>query len=437
MDLYRFDEISSRPGFGQQAKNFDYNPVRRGYYVGAPDLDIAWDEAKSAFTINYLHQPHRIPSHDQYANPIAGDGEEAIEFKRTAEKCHTGSPVSGQANYNENYIHPSLTASLENPQRRLGGIMVYNWARNVAQRESDIDWTNPDIINPECVGNGPDDFHSGQYLTFDDYFSSPQKAQIAWEKTLWHKLGFSYNQLANSNSYEQERRQDIKPNRPNDPKSNDMRMYGISTTGDIGVSINPTISTTYNDNEKEYHEQEGNIRNYSNVDINTAYLPFTTDGTITNAEGGRGGGGDMDGSVDNSKSYLGSMYKLMTSALVSTQGRAIFGQNLPTLNQNGYMIVSSDIIDTHGDSVKNGQNMAILGLIPLGSFASQDFITSSNQMVHIIGQEKVINSIKINIVNPDLTPADLDANSSVIIKIVRPVQPPPHIKTTRVEAATK
>ena len=145
----------------------------------------------------------------------------------------------------------------------------------------------------------------------------------------------------------------------------------------------------------------------------------------------------MDGSVDNSKSYLGSMYKLMTSALVSTQGRAIFGQNLPTLNQNGYMIVSSDIIDTHGDSVKNGQNMAILGLIPLGSFASQDFITSSNQMVHIIGQEKVINSIKINIVNPDLTPADLDTNSSVIIKIVRPVQPPPHIKTTRVEAATK
>ena len=213
----------------------------------------------------------------------------------------------------------------------------------------------------------------------------------------------------------------------------------MTTTGDMSVSINPTISTTYNDNEKIYHEMAvaGNIRAYNNLDINTPYLPFTTDGTITKAEAGRTGDGNLPGDLDNSKSYFGSMYELMSTALVSTQGRPIQAQNLPVLNNNGYLIVNSDIIDTHSDSIKNGQNMCMLGIIPLGTFSSQDFITNSNQMVHIVGQTKILNSIKINIVNPDLTPADLDENSSVILKIVRPVQQPEHITNTRVEAAVK
>lgn len=439
MDLYRFDDLSRRQTFGDQAKNFDYNPMRRGYYIGTPDLELNWDESKSSFTFNYLHQSHRIPSHDQYANPIDGDGTECIEFKRLAQKCRTGSADPGQATYNQSYVHPSVAGSFENPQRRLGGIMIYNWARNVAQQHSDIDWRNPDVMNQECVGNGPDDYHSGHYLTFEDYFSSPDKAKAAWQKTIWHKLGFSYNQMANPASYEQERRMDMIPGVPNDPKTDNMRLYGMTTTGDMSVSINPTISTTYNDNEKVYHDGEtaGNIRAYNNLDINTPFLPFTTDGTITNIEAGRPGAGNLPGSVDNSKSYFGSMYELMSSALVSTQGRPIQAQNLPVLNSNGYLVVNSDIIDTHSDSIKNGQNMCMLGIIPLGTFSSQDFITNSNQMVHIVGQTKVINSIKINIVNPDLTPADLDENSSVILKIVRPVQQPKHITTTRVEAATK
>jgi len=438
MELYRFDDLSRRPQFGDQAKNFDYNPLRRGYFVGTPDLELNWDEAKSSFTFNYLHQSHRIPSHDQYANPIEGDGTEAIEFKRLAQKCRTGSPRvdAGEGVYNQNFVHPSVAGSFENPQRRLGGIMIYNWARKIAQEHSDIDWRNPEVMNQECVGNGPDAYHSGNYLTFEDYFSSPEKAKVAWAKTIWHKLGFSYNQMANPGSYEQERRMDMIPNVANDTKTLDMRLYGMTTTGDMSVSINPTISTTYNDNEKVYHDNEvpGNIRAYNNLDINTPYLPFTKDGKITKAEAGRTGDGDLPGDLDNSKSYFGSMYELMSTALVSTQGRPIQAQNLPILNRNGYLIVNSDIIDTHSDSIKNGQNMCMLGIIPLGTFASQDFITSSNQMVHIVGQTKIVNSIKINIVNPDLTPADLDENSSVIIKIVRPVQQPPHIKNTRVEA---
>lgn len=439
MDLYRFDDLSRRSTFGDQAKNFDYNPMRRGMFLGTPDLELNWDETKSSFTFNYLHQSHRIPSHDQYANPIEGDGTECIEFKRLAQKCRTGSPNNASEVYNADYVHPSVAGSFENPQRRLGGIMVYNWARKIAQKYSDIDWRNPDIMNQECVGNGPDAYHSGNYLTFEDYFSAPDKAKAAWAKTIWHKLGFSYNQMANPGSYEQERRMDVIPDDPNDRKTQDMRLYGMTTTGDISVSINPTISTTYNDNEKLYHEQEvaGNIRAYNNLDINTPFLPFTTDGTITKAEAGRTGDGDLDGDVDNSKSYVGSMFELMSTALVSTQGRPIQAQNLPVLNNNGYLVVNSDIIDTHSDSIKNGQNMCMLGIIPLGTFSSQDFITNSNQMVHIVGQTKIINSIKINIVNPDLTPADLDENSSVILKIVRPVQQPEHITNTRVEAAVK
>ena len=80
------------------------------------------------------------------------------------------------------------------------------------------------------------------------------------------------------------------------------------------------------------------------------------------------------------------------------------------------------MLDAHEDSVKNGKNMPILGIVPLSGLATNDFLNSIEPLVHIINQEKILNSIKFKVLYPNLTNPDIDENSSVLLKIVRPVQ---------------
>ncbi len=411
MGLFYIDDFSLTNGIN--AKNFNYNPTRRGYYIGAPEFNVEWNTEKSAYTIKNLHQPFRINSHDQYANPIEGEGEIAVEFKRFSKIIQEGTPAT-----NTKFIHPDMRRGMENSQDRYGGVSVYNWARNSARKYADIDIFDPANFNQNYL----------HLLTWDDHFSSKPKAKIAWNNTLWAQMGFTYEQLADTANYE------LPPHRYDVPTTN-TNFYGTTTRAKIDCSLNSSIATTYNPNDAEYFDIGAQpIRAYNHCDINTSYLGYTTDGTIpTSAQQPNIPIPDpnnppmLDGQVDSSKCFFSSNYQSQTASLITTSDRPLIATGLPRLNTQGYLIVSSDIIDTHEDSIKNSQNLPMIGVVPLGTFSSQDFITSENQMVHILGQTKIINSIKIQIYNPDLTPADLDSFSSVILKIVRPVQLPKQI----------
>tara|TARA_R110000868_G_scaffold158336_1_gene386381 strand:+ start:2572 stop:5499 length:2928 start_codon:yes stop_codon:yes gene_type:complete len=404
-----------------QADDWNYNPVRRGYFVGTPDFTLNWSSETSSFQMNNLHNSMRVSSHDQYGNAIEAEGEKCIIYKRLAD-THTYGTASNRLvqpgdpdTQNLNFIDPTLSRSLENPSERYGGIAVHNWAETAAKKYSDLDWDNPAVFNQDAI--------QGHYLRFEDYFSSNQKARIAWKKTIWAKLGFTFDQLASKNGYERMRRYDTDKQTQEAIGLNNA-VYGTTTKGNFGVDIFPEIATTYNPNEKSYGENGSQpIRSYNAVDINTSWLPYTKSGTIPKAAQTLGETGNLTGTVDTSKEYFSSFYKNATSTIVLDNGRSINALDLPTLNTYGYYVITSDIIDTHEDSIKNSQNLPMIGLIPLASFTAADFITSANQMIHIIGQPKILNSIKIRILNPDLTPAELDPNSSVIMKIVRPVAP--------------
>ncbi len=402
--------------FGQSGINFNYNPMRRGIYVGAPKLKIDWSSATSSFTIDYLHMPHHISSHDNYGNANEAEGTEALYVKRLTSQASVGQPNPGQPNYNPNFIHPDMRRGMENPVERTTGISVYNWAVNSARRYSDVNWQDGTVFNQDYTN----------ILTWDDYFTTKEIAEEAWKKTLWGKLGFSYDQLANSDNWDRGlKRYDVRIGEDFSVGGKDYRMYGTSTRSSYGVDANSTISTTYNPNEKAYFQQGAQpIRAYNQMDVNTSYLGYTTSTDIPKTAQGDNSGGNMPGAVDTAKSFFSSMYQQATAAYVATTGRSIRGQFLPTLNDNGYYVITSDVIDTHEDSIKNNQNLPLLGLVPLATITAQDFITSQNQMIHIVGQEKVINSIVIKILNPDLTNANLEPNSSVVLKIIRPVPNP-------------
>ena len=111
-----------------------------------------------------------------------------------------------------------------------------------------------------------------------------------------------------------------------------------------------------------------------------------------------------------------SMLLASQTTSIEAQENDIIANNLPTLTTTGFLIISSDIVDK-ASSIKESDNLAVLGTIPLSSLSSQDFITSFNSMVHQIYQPKIINSIKIKIMNPDLTLPQLQSDSTIVFQI--------------------
>ena len=72
--------------------------------------------------------------------------------------------------------------------------------------------------------------------------------------------------------------------------------------------------------------------------------------------------------------------------------------------------------------MKRGTPISLLGIVPISNLSNQDFIQSRNDIVHTIQNTTVLNSIKIKVLKPDLTAPRLQDSSSVILKIVRPLQ---------------
>ena len=122
-------------------------------------------------------------------------------------------------------------SALETPMGSNGGIAVFNWGEEVAQKYGDIDRSDTDKYaqTPQAQN----------MWSFEEYFSSKEKAIDAWKHTLWHRLGFTYDQLQNRDGWTQS-------NFSNEIASNNTRLFGATTRPEINTSIIPTISSTYN-----------------------------------------------------------------------------------------------------------------------------------------------------------------------------------------------
>ena len=66
--------------------------------------------------------------------------------------------------------------------------------------------------------------------------------------------------------------------------------------------------------------------------------------------------------------------------------------------------------------------MGLLGVVPFSQQATNDFMSNTEPLIHILNQKKIINSIKFKVLYPNLKNPEIDPNSSIILKIIRPVQ---------------
>lgn len=495
---------------GVTPTNFAYDIFKQGYYVGTPDFSFSYDSDKSSYSIQGLHQSKRMPSCDARGNPTAAEGQTGLYLKRTAEyftdffvnpvrsngrvTTINGIPPNQQTdaqkryvtNYNKNGGSNGFVANIKNVlnknESRVGGVAIYNWAMTTARKLGDI---KPETYQePDYLGNNQkvyDDNYT--YLwTFQEYFSTREKALAAWDTTIWARLGFSFDNLQNTDSWEkchyydlpvdkydnQFQPDDSNPNN-NHPrndrmtkdnfyfeertqmffKNEDFKVYGKTTDASIGVDSAPTISTTFNNKIFDYTPDKTPevpspsaipqiIRTYDNHDTATPFLPTIAalDSTLFPATNpvlrslikSNGTSSSADGNLkahpaafDTSYGYDNSLYGFKSCVPVSVESKEILASKLPQLSTQGYYLVSSDIIDGYQDDTKQGNNLPLLGIVPISNLSNQDFIAAQSDITHTLQQAKVLNSIKIKILNPDLTSPILKESSSVILSITTPL----------------
>jgi hypothetical protein len=280
---------------------------------------------------------------------------------------------------------------------RLGGIIIHNFAYSTAKRLG----TKKGILDSDLVKNK---------YKFKEFFNTELEAKNAWKTTIWSRLGFSYEQLNDDGNFE-----NIKYYN----NSTSTRLPGITTNTYLDNSIIQQISSLICDSsfsapptidpktKKPTNDlvkvalTSGQLRSFTLADANN------TSDLVT---------------IDSVGLYTGSIYNQCIMIPIEAAGRPISARNLPILSKVGYYLITSDILDGYNDIVKNGDPLALLGVVAKSSLSNQDFIYSSQDIVNTITQEKIINKIKIRFLNPDLTTPDLESNSSVILRIDLPIQ---------------
>ena len=375
------------------ASGANYVPLRNQMYIGTADFSLDYNNDKSSFELSGLHTPYVFPSHDTFYNPQALSGKQGTFFRRmndfTKQEIISGITDATAKNL--------LQSSITNPMTRLGGIIIHNFAYSTAKRLG----TKKGILDADVVKNK---------YKFKEFFNTELEAKNAWKTTIWSRLGFSYEQLNDDGNFE-----NIKYYN----NSTSIRLPGITTNTYLDNSIIQQISSLICDSSfsapptidpktkkptgdlVKVALTSGQLRSFTLADANN------TSDLVT---------------IDTVGLYTGSIYNQCLMIPIEAAGRPISARNLPILSKVGYYLITSDILDGYNDIVKNGDPLALLGVVAKSSLSNQDFIYSSQDIVNTITQEKIINKIKIRFLNPDLTTPDLESNSSVILRIDLPIQ---------------
>tara|TARA_S200002703_G_scaffold9172_2_gene9078 strand:- start:658 stop:3126 length:2469 start_codon:yes stop_codon:yes gene_type:complete len=390
--------------------NSRLNYFDKGITVGTDNPVLLYNADKSGFAFDRFHQPRKFPTNDKYGNEFSDRaGQEGFYIKRFStgnflgqisilENIYDFTTYTGSPADNPNY--DVINSVVQTFMTKTGGIEVFNWANLTALAEGNAERNNS---------------YTSDLMTFREFFKTEADAQNAWQKTLWYKLGFSYQQLQNPNSW----------GKAKFYTSDAVPHTGFSTDAIIDASSQTTISTLFNSFSSTTDDKKptsgafpkptinGGIQLYNNLDVNVPAHEFSNNGS----------------SVQETvvvAPYQGSFYEAAVMIPVISETEQEIADNLPTLSTHGYFLISSDIVGDV-DIANNADPLSLLDVVPLSSLSNQDFIADRTQIVHTLTNPKVINNISIAILKPDLTAPLLEPNSSVILKIEKPMPAPTEI----------
>ena len=371
-----------------------------GYKIGATEFNMSYSTDRNGFEFNHLHQPYRPPTHDIFGNPIQNSGTEAIglpNFHREFDVPFPNpAPSTGGTDQTTN--RQNCISSVLAPITRISGVIIQNAALKTAQKLSDLATPLP------TTGNN--------MFLFKDHFTSEKEARKAWDKCIWSRLGFDYDQLNSQRHFE----------RISAFNSTPHFLQGFTTNAEIDSTIQPSIAGVINPSTSFPSlgaSTDGavvdNVQTFNFIDMGTPRRPPVAKYPDP-----------KDQVYNNIKQFTGNVNSFTRTCLhITTTDRPLIGRKLPTLSPFGYYLITSNIVPNHDDIVAKGSPLPLLGVVPKSSLSSQDFIFTDNEITHTLTNPLVLNSIKVSVLNPDLTSPQLDDNSSVILKIIYPQETEP------------
>ena len=381
-----------------------YNLFEQGMGVGTTGFNVNYDAQRSAFSIQKAHETRRKPTHDLYGNSLANPGVGVSYVKLPCRKAQSDAgetPGGGGATpMTTNQLSTILTLI-----QRYSGVCIYNWAYNTCLSQGDIN-KKEELKLPD-----DDDAKLDQYCKFQEWFNNEDNAKRAWNKTLWKRLGFTYEDLQAETAFTQQKFfGNAKETSP-----------GFTTRNQIGSSAMPFVSTLYNPLAESGTDNKppaggtialpavNGVQSFNLLNVNIPQDRFQNNTT-----------GDILPTVAQ---YQSSFYTAAVMFPIETTELDVTASNLPILSDNGYLYVLSNLVEEN-DVVKFKDNVGLLDQLPKSNLSNQDFISDRTAIIHTLSNEKILNSIRIQILNPDLTNVDLQPNSSILVKITRPLEKP-------------
>ncbi len=391
-----------------QISNLPFSIYGTGHMVGCTGFQLDFNEEQQLFTVQGLAEPRREATNDRMGNLNPDPSKACVYIRRNSPQLQTFTINSGTPTEEEDY---GIHSCLEAPMSRIGGCYIFNWGVATAKRLR----TNHET-------------KTGDFLkSFQDFFNNEEEAKEAWKETLWFRLGFQYDQFQNTDAWGTSKfyMDTAEPN------------VGFTTDTILDDSTIPFASTLYSnidynqptkDNapvipagQKFARPNVQNLQVFNMLDVNVPSLALSN--AITPIAAGQPNAGTP---VTCVLPYNGTFFDTAVMIGVLSSEVPTQADKLPALSTDGYLLITSPTFQNN-DQISNACPVCLLDMMPLSALSNQDFVSDKNELIHVLSNEKVIDSIEIRVLRPDLTEPILDTNSSVLIKITTPAQTVPNL----------
>jgi hypothetical protein len=314
--------------------NDNFSPER---YCGTHSFTLSYsDDKTNRFSFKNLHEPYKLPSITK--------SQDASTFAAQQATKYNTNKSTGNVNY-------PIDASM--------GIMVTNFGFEEV-KQTDKYKTLKQIYDDELAAHGAGHRKTliAEYnlnvTKFKDFFNTEREAKEAWAKTLWSRLGFTYEQLGDI-SQTVETVQTIKPfdsgegvfsatqERLNKWSLGKQELKGIITHNDFDFS---DIQACANLGANPIQVNNNNVNMFDSVSF---AKPIKDDELFITSAGSQAPKVDV---------LFGMNLKNEFSVMSSSQ--SIDADTLPDLNAgNSYYLITSDIVKPNGLDA-NGDPMNLI-----------------------------------------------------------------------------
>jgi hypothetical protein len=386
-----FNEVSATNKLYSNTSVFD--SVSNGVLLGSTDFAVNYNSTTSTFELQFLHSPFRSPEYDKFGNSFANPAQVGALVRRVTNSINTQGITRQYLKQNgfSQKTSDAIITALESPLTRETGVMVHNFSLNLCEEKEPTLFVNP------------------QFATFEDFFSNESEAQLTWRNSLFFRLGFSYSQLNSITNKETVTYYN----------QTAVTCYGITTNQKLDSSIATSISSLNainitNKANPSTGSTEPPQQVFNLTRPNIPRVPVFNEAEVAIQP-------TKDFTKDNTNFFAGAVYDSSFTLFIQTDGAHLTAKSLPVLIRDGYFILSSNVVDGYRDSIKKGENIPLLGVVPKSNWQSQDFTSIQfSEITHVISNPKVINSVIIDVYNPDLTRPILRPDSTVMLKITLP-----------------